>query len=98
MCDKSSTFSLSSFLSTRYYPKSPTVVAAKVTIGENKQFSDNRLTVKSNAKNFKADYKFDVMVNFRGGAGHVFEMKVTELNSGTDRPKITARFSDKVRC
>ena len=38
------------------------------------------------------------MVNFRGGGGDVFKMKVTELNSDVTYAKITARFPDKVRC
>ena len=69
---------------------------AKVTIGENKQFADNRLTVKSNAQNFKGDYKFNVKTNNYGRGEDVFEMKVIELNSDVTYAKVQARFPDKV--
>jgi hypothetical protein len=85
-----------------YFSRSGTskVLGAKVTFGENKQFADNRLTVKSNAQNFKADYKFNIKLhndyNIKRGE-NIFEMKVTELNSDVTYAKVHARFPDKVR-
>ena len=69
---------------------------AKVTITENKHFADNRLTIKSNAQNYKADYQFKVKTNYHKQGGDVFEMKITELNSDVTEAKVTARFTDKV--
>ena len=74
----------------------PGSFVAKVTIGENKQFADNRLTVKSNIQNFKADYKVNVKANYVGRGEDVFEMKVTELNSDVTYAKIKGRFPNKV--
>jgi hypothetical protein len=69
-------------------------ISAKVTIDENKQFEDNRLTIKANARNFKAAYRLSI----HGSAyrsGKVFEMKITELNTDVTYGKVQASFPDK---
>ena len=47
-------------------------------------------------RNFKAGYKFNVMINNYGRGEDVFVMKVTELNSDVTYVKVQARFPDKV--
>ena len=73
---------------------------AKVSIGEEKQFSDSRTTIEANKHNFKGDFALTTVESTgrRQGRrqGNPFEMKVTELNTDTTYGRILASFPTKV--
>ena len=74
---------------------------AKLSIGEQKQFSDSRTTFEANKHNFKADYALTTVEGYNYNnryrkQGIPFEMKVTELNTDTTYGRIVANFANKV--
>ena len=70
---------------------------AKVTISENKQFEDNRLTVKSNEQNFIGEYKFILKRNYLADVvGDVLVIEITDLNTDVTYAKVRAIFPNKV--